>query len=171
MSAFRRLSFILTTLLLAAIPAANTSASTQWSAHWEPASVVNGSPVLFRVTAPAGTKDVHGDFLGQALDFRYSSVCHCWYALAGVGLNYQTGQIYLAGFRRQLVNGKERLCQSMWAPRTILPVRSRWRLHSWSRQKSNWRRSKQDQEIKKQAFAATLPEPLWSGRFQPPAAR
>jgi hypothetical protein len=33
----------------------------RWSAQWEPAKPVNGSPVLFRVTAPPNLKEVFWD--------------------------------------------------------------------------------------------------------------
>ena len=169
MSVFHRLSFILKTLLLAAILTATASATTQWSAHWEPARVVNGSPVLFRVTAPAGTKDVHGDFLGQALDFRFSTACHCWYALAGVGLNTKPGKYTL-----QISGGRPSTAKSDFAvyvgvahyPSSTLTVAPAF----VEPPKEQLAKIEQDQEIKKQAFATTLPEPLWSGRFQPPAA-
>src|ERR1700758_3921855 len=66
---------------------ATTPASSSWRVQFEPARIVNGSPVLFRVTAPADVKELTGSFLGQQLEFRRNAKCHCWYTLAGVSLD------------------------------------------------------------------------------------
>jgi hypothetical protein len=64
---FSSLCFLLTILSFSA--EASTPART-WRVQWEPARIVNGSPVLFRVTAPASLQQLSGEFLGQALSFR-----------------------------------------------------------------------------------------------------
>src|SRR5690348_781006 len=69
--------------------------SGAWSAQWEPVKLVNGSPVLFRVTAPKQVTALTGNFLGQDLSFRASQSCHCWYAFAGVSLNTKPGRYTL----------------------------------------------------------------------------
>src|SRR5579864_5672924 len=67
----------------------------KWSAKWEPLKLVNGSPVLFRVTAPKQVTTLNGNFLGQDLSFRASQTCHCWYAFAGVSLATKPGRYTL----------------------------------------------------------------------------
>src|SRR6266571_7655380 len=73
-------------LALTSLSAGAQPRGQTWSAQWEPVKLVNGSPVLFRVTAPKQVAALAGNFLGQDLSFRSSQSCHCWYALAGVSL-------------------------------------------------------------------------------------
>src|SRR6476661_7287231 len=63
----------------------------KWMTQWEPSKLVNGSPVLFRVTAPFQLEELHGNFLGQEFSFRPSQACHCWYGFAGVSLATKPG--------------------------------------------------------------------------------
>src|SRR5262245_20019181 len=88
-------AWIIGLVIMTTALSAHTFARDPWSVQWEPVRLVNGSPVLFRVTAPAGLKDLTGDFLGQGLSFRFSKACHCWYAIAGVGLNTKSGKYTL----------------------------------------------------------------------------
>ena len=73
------------------LPPARRLLARDGAAQWEPVKPVNGSPVLFRVTAPGKLTEMKGDFLGQDLSFRSSLSCHCWYAIAGVGLATKPG--------------------------------------------------------------------------------
>src|SRR5579871_3252130 len=62
---------------------ARAGTAQDWAAQWEPTRLVNGSPVIFRVTPPRALKNMQelkGSFLRQELSFRYSEACHCWYA-------------------------------------------------------------------------------------------
>ena len=79
------LGFILWATFRRAAPAA------KWTAHWQPVKLVNGSPVLFRVTAPLQLEELRGNFLGQEFSFRPSHACHCWYGFAGVNLATKPG--------------------------------------------------------------------------------
>jgi len=178
MRVFSRLSSIFITFLAISLLAGSASAaspfssspssSKQWSAHWEPARIVNGSPVLFRVTAPAATKQVQGDFLGQALAFRFSGACHCWYALAGVSLDTKPGKYSLQ------ISAKDSS-----AATTSFPVYVRAAHYPSSTitvAPAFVEPPKEVQPViaaadaaKKQAFATMDPNPLWAGPFQRPA--
>jgi hypothetical protein len=87
---FRRQLSISYFLLLASF-AASAAPAAKWSAQWEPTKLVNGSPVLFRVSAPLQLIELRGNFLGQEISFRSSAACHCWYAFAGVSLATKPG--------------------------------------------------------------------------------
>jgi len=138
--------------------------------RWEPARVVNGSPVLFRVTAPVKLDEAKGDFLGQKLDFRFSSLCHCWYAIAGVGLNTKPGRYVLhvngqgAGAEKATLSYAVTVGAGHY-PSSTLKVAPAF----VEPPKEELARIEEDQSTKKRAFAQSLPEPLWGGRFQPPA--
>jgi murein DD-endopeptidase MepM/ murein hydrolase activator NlpD len=148
---------------------ANATPAIKWSAEWEPAKLVNGSPVLFRVTAPLQLSELQGNFLGQEFSFRSSKACHCWYALAGVSLTTKPGTYTLrvagtgAGGTETAMSYLVRVSAAHYpfstikvAPAFVEPP-------------------KEVQPVvvaadmaKKQAFAATDPNPLWAGPFQRP---
>jgi murein DD-endopeptidase MepM/ murein hydrolase activator NlpD len=142
----------------------------QWTVQWEPERVVNGSPVLFRVTAPAKLSEVKGEFLGQGLAFRFSSICRCWYALAGVGLDTKPGKYTLHVAGKGTASGEASLNYAVTVgvahyPSSTLKVAPAF----VEPPKEELPRIEEADAAKKHAFATTLPEPLWTGRFQPPA--
>jgi murein DD-endopeptidase MepM/ murein hydrolase activator NlpD len=141
-----------------------------WSAKWEPAKLVNGSPVLFRVTAPFQLTELHGNFLGQEFSFRSSQACHCWYGFAGVSLATKPGTYTLR------VEGKDSGEQDA---RFSYSITVRAAHYPFSRVKippAFVEPPKETEPLiaaadaaKKQAFATTDANPLWSGPFQRPA--
>lgn len=131
---------------------------------------MNGSPVLFRVTTPKAISALTGNFLGQDLSFRASQSCHCWYALAGVSLSTRPGRYTL---RIEGTGAGEKKANMSYAvavgaahypssrinipPAFVEPPKEVQPLIEAA------------EAAKKQAFATTDPNPLWSGRFDPPA--
>jgi hypothetical protein len=73
--------------------AANLSAAT--AAHWtvvsQPPRLVNGSPVLFRVTTPTPVRALSGNWLGHEIAFSFDARGKVWFALAGVSLETKPG--------------------------------------------------------------------------------
>jgi len=155
---------------MASAVSAHTFAREPWNVQWEPVRLVNGSPVLFRVTAPAGLKDLTGDFLGQDLTFRFSAACHCWYTIAGVGLNTKPGKYTLhvmgknASAKEASLNYAVEVAAAHY-PSSTLKVAPAF----VEPPKEELARIEKDDTAKKQAFATTITEPLWTGRFQAPA--
>lgn len=140
-----------------------------WTAQWEPAKPVNGSPVLFRVTAPAAVKELRGNFLGQDLTFRSNLSCHCWYALAGVSLSTKPGT-YTLHVESKSTGEKQAMSYLVAVgaahyPSSTLKVAPGF----VEPPKETLAQIEEDQATKKRVFSTTLPEPLWQGRFQPPA--
>jgi hypothetical protein len=143
--------------------------ANSWRVQSEPVRIVNGSPVLFRVTAPAAIKELTGSFLGQELGFRRGTACRCWYAIAGVNLNTKPGKYTLhltgkttdanASFDHAIPVGLARYPSSTIkvAPAFVEPP------------KEVQPAIEAADVAKKQAFSTTAPGPLWSGQFLPPA--
>ena len=142
----------------------------RWSAQWEPVKLVNGSPVLFRVTAPRQIAALTGNFLGQELSFRASQSCRCWYAFAGVGLATKPGSYTLriegtgAGGKKAGISYAVAVAAAHYPssrinipPAFVEPPREALPLIEAA------------EAAKKQAWANLDPNPLWSGRFEPPA--
>ena len=157
--------------LLLAVTGLPASAAPRaaWSAQWEPVKLVNGSPVLFRVTAPRQVTALTGNFLGQDLSFRSSQTCHCWYAFAGVSLTTKPGRYTL-----QLA-GKSAGTNATFSS-TVIVRAAHYPSSRIQIPPAFVEPPKEVQPLieaaeaaKKQAFAKLDPDPLWSGRFEPPA--
>jgi murein DD-endopeptidase MepM/ murein hydrolase activator NlpD len=74
--------------LLAALP---SLAATTWTVRAQPAKLVNGSPVLFQVKAPAKLDSLTGSWLGHQFPFTYDAATQAWFALAGVSFDTKPG--------------------------------------------------------------------------------
>lgn len=75
-------------VLLATLP---SLAATTWTVRAEPAKLVNGSPVLFQVKAPAKLDSLTGSWLGHQFPFTYDAATKLWFALAGVSFDTKPG--------------------------------------------------------------------------------
>ena len=148
---------------------ANVAPATPWRVQFEPAQIVNGSPVLFRVSAPANVKELTGTFLGQQLEFRHSATCRCWYTLAGVSLDTKPDKYPLH------LEGKGTAKDSTFDD--VVPVgAAHYPSSTITVAPAFVEPPKEVQPVieaadaaKKQAFSASNPAPLWTGRFLPPA--
>jgi murein DD-endopeptidase MepM/ murein hydrolase activator NlpD len=149
-----------------------TSNEKPWSAQWEPAKLVNGSPAIFRVTAPSEIKELKGNFLGQELVFRSSAACYCWYAFAGVSLSTKPGTYTLrveskgTGPEASPMSYAVAVAAASY-PATTLNVAPEF----VEPPKETLARIEEDQATKQRIFSSvsTLAEPRWTGRFQRPA--
>ena len=142
----------------------------KWSAKWEPLKLVNGSPVLFRVTAPKQVTTLNGNFLGQDLSFRLSQTCHCWYAFAGVSLNTKPGRYTLRVEGTEPSEKKAGMSYAVAVAAAHYPSSTITVAPAFVEPPKEMEPLIQAADIaKKQAFATSDPNPLWSGPFQPPA--
>jgi murein DD-endopeptidase MepM/ murein hydrolase activator NlpD len=169
MSSFRPQLSILCFLLLASF-SASAAPAAKWMAQWEPTKLVNGSPVLFRVTAPLQLTELNGKFLGQEFSFRSSTACHCWYGFAGVRLETKPGT-YTLRVQGKSAGGKEATMSYLVRvsaahyPTSTLKVAPGF----VEPPKETLPQIEEDQAVKKKVFSTTAPETLWSGSFGPPA--
>jgi hypothetical protein len=133
----------------------------KWSVQWEPVKVVNGSPVLFRVTAPLQLEELRGNFLGQEFSFRSSAACHCWYGFAGVNLATKPGT-YTLHVDGKTKGGKDAEMSYAVAvgaahyPTSTLKVAPGF----VEPPKETLPRIEEDQVVKKKVFSTTAPETL-----------
>jgi murein DD-endopeptidase MepM/ murein hydrolase activator NlpD len=141
-----------------------------WSAHWEPVKLVNGSPMLFRVTAPRQVTALTGNFLGQDLSFRSSQSCHCWYALAGVSLSTKPGRYTLRVEGVEPGEKKVAMSYAVAVAAAHYPSSTITVAPAFVEPPKEMDPLIQAADVaKKQAFSTSDPNPLWSGPFQPPA--
>ena len=156
-------------LLAASVKPASGLANEAWNVAWEPAQPVNGSAVLFRVTAPADVASLHGTWSGHQLSFRFDRACVCWYAVAGVDLEAKPGQHPLrleAGAKEtaHAVYSTDVMVSEKRYPTTTIKVAPEY----VQPPQEVLARIEQEAALKKQVFAQIAPESYWTGRFKAP---
>jgi len=134
-----------------------------------PAVVAAGSPELIRVDAPAGAA-LNGEWLGKKLEFFRGRDGKAWYALAGVDVEGAAGPSDLRIIAR-LANGSGE--QDLSRSVEIHPAHYRTSTLTVAPQfvapgPEELKRIKSESELKAKVFAASAPEPLWSGDFRAP---
>jgi murein DD-endopeptidase MepM/ murein hydrolase activator NlpD len=162
---------VLAMILFAAPCAAHAQAP---SVTLTPTVVVAGSPELIRVAAPASaTADtkLEGEWLGQKLAFFWSQDRQAWYALAGVDVEGAVGTSSLRinatlngtgggtidlSRRVEIHEAHYRTGTLTVAPKFVAP------------DPKELARVQAEIALKEKVFAASAPEPLWSGDFRAP---
>jgi murein DD-endopeptidase MepM/ murein hydrolase activator NlpD len=133
-----------------------------------PAVVAAGSPELIRVAVPDAA-NVEGDWIGNKLEFFRGRAGRAWFALAGVDVEGAVGPSTLQ-IRVKTSGGVERnLSQTVEiheahystgtlsvAPKFVEPT------------PEAMKEIRAEIELKDKVFAASAPEPLWSGDFRAP---
>jgi len=156
-------------LLAAAGPATAGVGDATWNVAWEPPKPVNGSVLLFRVTAPADAASVHGTWSGHELAFRFDGACTCWYAVAGIDLDAKPGKHPLrleaaAKDPANAVYSTDVLVSEKRYPTTTIRVASEY----VQPPQEVLARIEQEAAFKKQVLAQVAPASSWNGRFKPP---
>jgi len=151
--------------------AENLSAAT--AAHWtvvsQPARLVNGSPVLFRVTAPAPVRALSANWLGHEIAFSFDARGKVWFALAGVSLETKPGA-YPIELHAETSTGlaisfeKKIRVERQRYPRVLLKVPARYTAPSPEDQ----RQIEQDKATKAEAFKTVSAVREWKGSFAAP---
>jgi murein DD-endopeptidase MepM/ murein hydrolase activator NlpD len=164
--------------------AANLSGATSahsTAAHWtvvtHPASLVNGMPVLFRVTTPKPVRALSGNWLGHEIAFSFDASHKSWFALAGASLETKPGaypiQLHGETVAGQSAGSPDGLAISFEKkirvehrryPRVQLKVPGRYTAPSPEDQ----RQIEQDKATKEDAFKTLSPVREWKGSFAAP---
>jgi murein DD-endopeptidase MepM/ murein hydrolase activator NlpD len=160
-------------LLLLAFSSESSFANSDnaWSVQWQPRELVNGSPVLFRVKAPAGITALQGTWAERTFNFRFSDACKCWFAIAGIDLDTKPGKrtLELKGSTKDntaLTQNDEIVVHEKQYPLSTVTLPPAYVQPPPEVQA----RVEEEQALKKKLFGEILPEALWSGRFRPPVA-
>jgi murein DD-endopeptidase MepM/ murein hydrolase activator NlpD len=154
---------------------ANLSAAT--AAHWmvsnQPVRLVNGTPVLFRVTTPMPVRTLSGNWLDHEIAFSFDASSKSWFALAGISLETKPGA-YPLQLHAETSSGqsageaisfeKKIRVERQRYPRVQLKVPARYTAPSAEDQ----RQIEQDKETKAEAFKTLSPGREWKGSFAPP---
>ena len=135
-----------------------------------PEVIESGSPVLIRVEAPA-TAVPEGDWRGKKLEFIRGRDGDAWYALAGVDVEVPAGPSLLT-ITIQDANGAHSVLT-----RTVQIYPAHYRTGSLSvapkfvePSPDALQQIEAEKKLKDSVFAASAPEPLWSGNFRRPVS-
>ncbi len=157
---------------LAASPAAskagNSKAASHWSMHWQPARLVNGSPIVFQVASPQ-LKSLSAKWLDHEVFFAFDPQSKSWYGLGGVSLETKPGKYVLAligtdtsgkpiSFERKIGVGKAKY------PSIKATVPQEYTAPNAEQLK----RIAEEKTLKEQVFARVNSEREWAGKFLPP---
>jgi len=169
------IAFVLLALvanLSASTPAHSTASN--WTVANQPVRLVNGSPVLFRVTTPKPVHTLSGTWLGHEIAFSFDQSSKSWFALAGVSLEIKPGT-YPIQLHAETSNGqsagqptsfeKKIRVERQRYPRVLLKVPGRYTAPSPEDQ----RQIAQDKETKAEVFKTVTADREWQGSFAPPA--
>jgi murein DD-endopeptidase MepM/ murein hydrolase activator NlpD len=146
------------------------STATGLSVRWQPTRLINGSPVVFRVTSPERLKSLSGEWLEHDVFFSSDSQGKVWYGIAGASLETHPGSYPLA-LKGATASGKELSFQKQ-----VAVGKGKYRSIKASVPKQytepsaeQLQKIDQDKALKEHAFAQTTVEREWAGSFQPPA--
>lgn len=135
--------------------------------NWQPRTLVNGSPVLFQITAAPVVRSVSANWMGHQLSFFRSG--SSWYALAGVPVETAPGFYELriqesrpAGKPRQII-ARVRVTRAKY-PSIKIKVARRFTEPN----PQQLREALDEKVVKEKTFAIVTPERLWSGSFITP---
>jgi len=149
--------------------AAETKASPSWSVQWQPAQLVNGSPVLFQVKPSGRLKTLSGKWLDHDISFVLNPKTKTWNAIAGIALSVKPG-VYTLGLSAVTLAGKEASFQRRVTVRagkyhsTALTVEGKYTAPSQEQLEVIAR----DRQTKQETFAKVSPDREWAGPFKSP---
>jgi murein DD-endopeptidase MepM/ murein hydrolase activator NlpD len=157
---------------LSAAPGETTKGSPVpegWTLRYQPARIVNGSPVIFRVSTVKHLEKLEGEWLGRKFAFSFDAHTKTWFALAGASLETKAGSypIQLHGettagqpvsFEKEVSVARQRY------PRVLLKVPGKYTAPSPEEQ----REIEQDKKTKEEVFKTVSPEREWQGSFAAP---
>ena len=158
---------------------ATHSTANNWAVVSQPARLVDGSPVLFRVTTPKPVRTLSGNWLGHDIEFSFDAGHKVWFALAGVSLETKPGTYPLqlhaetsgAGPSGQPAAAtisfeKNIRVENQRYPRVLLKVPGRYTAPSPDDQ----REIEEDKATKAEAFKTLSADREWSGSFAAPVS-
>jgi murein DD-endopeptidase MepM/ murein hydrolase activator NlpD len=148
---------------------AGPTKSSLWKVTYQPARIVNGAPVLFRVTAPKSVQSLSGHWLGHDIPFSFDQKESVWFAVAGASLETKPG-VYPIEFTSETAAGKALTYKRSVKvfhqryPKVTLKVPGRYTAPS----PEELRQIAQDKELKATVLQSVSPDREWQGGFTAP---
>jgi murein DD-endopeptidase MepM/ murein hydrolase activator NlpD len=146
-----------------------SSSIKSWSIGWQPALLVNGAPVVFRVNPPAGLESLSGRWLDHDVFFNLDAASKNWYGVAGISLETRPAT-YLLALTGTNAAGKaisfERKISIHAAKYPSIAVSVAKQFTEPSPEQLE--RINQEKTLKQDVFRRVEAERGWAGRFRPP---
>ena len=155
-------------LLLAAASFAQTP--VRWTLRYQPTRIVNGAPVLFRVTTPQSIRTLSGKWLEHEISFTFDATQKKWFGLAGSSQETKPGtypiELQAETKSGQAITYKQgiRVLRQRYPKVMVLTVPGRYTAPD----PEQLRLIARDKEIKAEAFKTLTAEREWKGPFQRP---
>lgn len=138
--------------------------------RWQPARVVNGSPIIFRVRPPLKLTSLSAKWLDHDVFFSYDPNTKSWYGIAGVSLETHPGKYSLS------LTGETTAGKQLSGQKSLSVGKGKYRQIAVSVPRQYTEPSpeqltqiKEEQTLKHDTFAHSAPEREWAGDFRPPA--
>jgi murein DD-endopeptidase MepM/ murein hydrolase activator NlpD len=146
-----------------------TNDSSKWAVRWQPAKLVNGSPIVFRVMPRTKLQSLSAKWLEHDIFFSFDPKSKTWYGIGGVSLETKPGtySLQLNGItaRGKGVTLEKRIAiKSAIYPSIAVTVAKQYTEPSPEQLKE----TAQDKVVKQEIFSQVTPEREWSGNFLPP---
>lgn len=168
-------SVILIALVLS-LAGSSPAAPVHWTVITQPARLVNGAPVLFRVTTPKPVRTLSASWLGHEIAFSFDADHKSWFALAGVSLETKPGA-YPIELHAETSSGPSagqaisfekqiRVRRQSYPRHAVLTVPGRYTAPS----PEDLHQIEQDKETKAEAFKTLTAAREWEGSFAAPVS-
>lgn len=142
----------------------------RWTVTCQPTRVVNGTPILFRVTTPKPARALSGKWLDHEIIFAFDATKKAWFGFAGASLETKPGA-YPLELHAEMNTGPALACkqevkvQKERYPRVIvLKVPQKFTAPD----PEQMRVIDHDKQVKADAFKSLTPDREWKGEFQRP---
>ena len=156
--------------LSVAVYASGRSNGTATNVSWEPAKLVRGSPVLFRVSAPVKTQAVAARWFGHEVTFFCPAGGKLWYGLAGIPVETAPGS-YDLSVTEVLPGGSSQLKRKVKVLAATYPkITVKVAKQFTEPDPEQLKQIAADKTLKQDIFATESPSRLWAGQFQAPVS-
>src|SRR4051794_6594709 len=156
--------------LLATFTAFAAATPSHWTVTSQPARIVNGAPVLFRVVPPRPVTTLSARWLDHDIFFTFDATKRAWYGIAGASQETKPGA-YPIELRATVSAGPALLFQRKFSVQkqrypkvVVLNVPHKFTAPD----PEQMRVIGSDKQVKEKVFKTVTPEREWKGSFVPP---
>ena len=153
-----------------ALAASISASAATWTVVNEPPRLVNGSPVLFRITTKKPFRSLSGNWLGHEISFSFNATGKYWFALAGTSLETKPGiypvELHAEGAAGQAILFEKKISVGHQSyPRVPITVPPRYTAPN----PEDLVEIQKAKEIKAETFKTVTADRQWNGSFVAPA--
>lgn len=137
--------------------------------RWEPATLVNGAPCVFRVVPAEPLKSLRGSWFGRTVFFDVDPNNQTWYGVAGVDIDTKPGRYTLSLTGVSITGKRVEFDQVVSVGKAYYPIRKLTVPRKYTElDAETLARVKREQALKRDVFDRVTAERQWSGRFTAP---